>query len=778
MACACDVHPCAVHAIPAGLPSLPRALGTFPHWRTEVLAAIAREGALREWRSREAGDFGMMLVEFFAYMGDVTSFYDGFIAGETYLRTATLPDAARRMVALLGYLPRPALASSVWLAAEADGVRLVTLPVATAFRSGEFDGNPPQVFESGAARKLEPRLNRLAVDRVPATALPSPLGTISVRAGTLRAAVGQIVVLDMGGALAASRIAAAAPQILRTRRAVTSVNLSAPVTPPAGATYATARLLRAAARTGAWKLTPGSGEPAVLSSTQVSLEARAAIAAGDIVVIEAGGVLAPRRVTAVGEVQYTLLASLSSTLTDPDGNVSTMASPAIKTGVTQLTLDSAIPFSTADVPSLIVHHALSSAGQIHVPLKDVLEQGDPVLLPGLLDAPRIPVTEMALEDIHAEAAVASGTLDPVARRATLDSTPAWDQPLTQAVTLNGNVFLATRGESVHDEVLGAGDASAPQQTFRLKKKPLTYLPAANAAGRTSSLVIHVGGIEWEEVESFYGQPRDAQVYIVRHDESGEADITFGGAARVPTGAPIIANYRFGGGGAGPPAGSVKQVAKPVAGVRGVRNPLPAFGGADAEAPVEIAIRGPASALLLGRAVSLLDFETAALERSGVRAAKASWRWDAEGQRPAIMLRYIGDAQLAPTIRAALRAIAEEDAPVSVVVSPPQPASLNVDIAVDPRFVANDVADAVGQALFSAATLPGTGGLLRGERLGPDGVVFASIIIRAIMEVEGVTALNSLGFDGTPFTQTGRKPATGSWFDFAAGGVRVNGRLAG
>ena len=92
--------------------------------------------------------------------------------------------------------------------------------------------------------------------------------------------------------------------------------------------------------------------------------------------------------------------------------------------------------------------------------------------------------------------------------------------------------------------------------------------------------------------------------------------------------------------------------------------------------------------------------------------------------------------------------------------------------------ADAVADAVGAALFAAVALPGSGGLLRPEKLGPDGPVFASRVLQAIMAVEGVAALEGLSFDGSAFAEVARIPAAGAYFDFAGGGVRINGRLAG
>lgn len=778
MACTCDTHDCNGLGIAAGLPAIPRAIGTFADWRTSLLGAIGREPLLDAWRARDRADFGVMLTEMFAYMGDVTSFYDMQTCNAAYLGTASDPAQVRALIGLLGYKPRPGLGASVWLSAQADGVRPVTIPQGTAFRSGAFAGSPPQVFEAQQSETVEPRINRLAVDRVPANALPSPLTGLPVVASSLRAGSGTLVVIAAPGGLVATRIAQTAAMALRIRRAVTFVEFAAAVTPPSGATFANTRLLRGGARCGVWKHAAVSGDPAVLAGATLALEARVPIQAGDIVAFEAGGVLTARRVISASEAQFTVLAGLTSTLTDSDNKVSKLVSPAVMAGTTTITLDSALPYAEADLPGLVVHYAMADAATLHAPLKDTLASGDPLHMPGLVDPPRMAVTHLALEDTHGEAVVTSGTLDAASRSATLSDTPVWPQQLVQPVTLYGNTFLATRGESVHGEVIGTGNAALPLQSFRLRKKPLTYLAAANAAGRVSTLVIHVGGVAWREASSFYGQPADAQVYVVRHDADGETDIDFGGAMRLPTGAQVVADYRFGAGSAVPPADSVKQLARPIAKLRSVRNVLPAFGGADAEAAGEIRTRGPASALLLGRAISLVDIAAAAAQTSGVRSARAVWAWDKTGQRPAAVVRYIGDPQLATPIRAALRALAEDDAPITVISAAAQSARLDVDITVSPDYVADAVAAAVGKALFAPAGLPGTGGLLRPEQLGPDSTLFASVVIRAIMEVPGVTALRALSFDGTPFGDVARVPAAGAYFDFAGGGVRVNGRLAG
>jgi hypothetical protein len=253
-------------------------------------------------------------------------------------------------------------------------------------------------------------------------------------------------------------------------------------------------------------------------------------------------------------------------------------------------------------------------------------------------------------------------------------------------------------------------------------------------------------------------------------------VIFGGAARLPTGAAVTADYRFGGGAPVPPAGSITQLARPVPGLTSVRNVLPAFGGADAESPGELAAYAPRSALLLGRAVSLPDLEAAASAVPGVRAARALWRWDAAGMRAVAQVQYIGPAELREAIRARLRALAEPDAPIAALRAMPQAARLELDLEIHADYLEADVVAAVREALYAPAGLPGSGGLLRAERLGPEGIVFLSQVMAAVMGVAGAAAVRSASLDGAPFAQSGRQPAAGCYFDFGEPGTPSSGLL--
>jgi hypothetical protein len=122
-----------------------------------------------------------------------------------------------------------------------------------------------------------------------------------------------------------------------------------------------------------------------------------------------------------------------------------------------------------------------------------------------------------------------------------------------SVRVLGNVVAASNGESC-DEVLGSGDGGRANQVFTLKKKPLTYLPAATPSGCASTLRIWVNHVEWHEVESLATAGPDARVFTTTPSADGGVTVRFGDGtrgARLPSGAENVrARYRAGIGAAG------------------------------------------------------------------------------------------------------------------------------------------------------------------------------------------------------------------------------------
>src|SRR5713226_2204268 len=67
---------------------------------------------LPEWTDRSEADFGIVLLELFAYMADIISYYQDRIANEAFLNTAQERQSVLNHLKLIGYEMAPAAAAS------------------------------------------------------------------------------------------------------------------------------------------------------------------------------------------------------------------------------------------------------------------------------------------------------------------------------------------------------------------------------------------------------------------------------------------------------------------------------------------------------------------------------------------------------------------------------------------------------------------------------------------------------------------------------------------
>jgi baseplate J-like protein len=95
------------------------------------MLAYAKQ-AMPNWAQSSEGDFGVMLVELMAYMGDILSYYGDRISQEAYLPTATQLLSMLHIAATLGYIPFGALpASGTVTFVTTSGGPSVAVPVGT-----------------------------------------------------------------------------------------------------------------------------------------------------------------------------------------------------------------------------------------------------------------------------------------------------------------------------------------------------------------------------------------------------------------------------------------------------------------------------------------------------------------------------------------------------------------------------------------------------------------------------------------------------------------------
>lgn len=70
---------------------------------------------LPEWTSQSNNDFGIVLLQEFAYVGDLLGYYMDRLAGEAFIQTATQPQSILNLAALIGYTPYLSTGASVEL---------------------------------------------------------------------------------------------------------------------------------------------------------------------------------------------------------------------------------------------------------------------------------------------------------------------------------------------------------------------------------------------------------------------------------------------------------------------------------------------------------------------------------------------------------------------------------------------------------------------------------------------------------------------------------------
>lgn len=304
----------------------------------------------------------------------------------------------------------------------------------------------------------------------------------------------------------------------------------------------------------------------------------------------------------------------------------------------------------------------------------------------------------------------------------------------------GNVAHATHGETV-SQILGSGDARLAFQTFTLQQSPLTFVPADNPRGASSSLEVQVDGVRWAEGPSTYGARSDDRVYVTREEPDGSVSVVFGDGqlgARPASGSNNVrATYRKGTGAVGNlKDGQLSQALDRPLGLKGVSNPLPATGGVDAETEGHARLSIPVAVRTLGRAVSLLDFADFALAFTGIGKASATVLTLRTGRTIVVTVAAEdGTPPPEPTrLRLQAEIAAQADPNVVVQVLPCRAAAFRVGLTVkvDPARESAVVREAVRAALL--ATL-GRAARSLGEP------VHRSAVIAVAAAVPGVVAVD-------------------------------------
>jgi len=162
-----------------GLAAIAYRIGTH----SEVLASLQAQlssqkyPALAKLRTRDSDDFSIALLDAYACMADVLSFYQERLANESYLRTAGERLSLSELARLIGYRLKPGVAAETYLAftlqepppqpassepKQASGVPdKVTLNIGIKVQSIPGPDEKPQTFETIESIEARPEWNAI-----------------------------------------------------------------------------------------------------------------------------------------------------------------------------------------------------------------------------------------------------------------------------------------------------------------------------------------------------------------------------------------------------------------------------------------------------------------------------------------------------------------------------------------------------------------------------------------------------------------------------------------
>ena len=812
--CPCDVfvHPRRL-INPPGLSEIDYLIGDFGGFRRALLASLPDEVGLAEWRPSATTDLAVQLVEWWAYLADILALYSERAANESYLRTAHLPESVDRLIRTLGYRPRPGIAAHGTVAALTSGTKGLTVPAGFQVQSKPGPGKQPQIFEVDSKTAIAVPA---AVDidlphndsLVPAGGDPGALlaGSItSVKPGD------ELLVLTGSWSASSGWALTTAKEVRHIKdprgKPQTLIAFADGLPSLTDPRVGDCQLLAAPSTAHLW---PHPADPGVVfGADSVDLDAVVrGIATGKPIVFEQSDDPTARLLQRVESVTEPIwyangVKSDPSQPGNPGANVPLIPIPHTRVGFSAslgivvrsprggrravMRVRSLIDSSTWDAKKefvqvrygwrelgpLLARPRTTLSGETEVTLTPVAGKSLPVGVGG-----RQVLVEDGSGGGASGVAEEGGTATQLGVDALADGA-GFVPTLTAPLRALFDVLPVSRGQSVANEVLGSGDAAQPGQEFALQKSPLTYLQSGS--GYASTLVVWVDGVAWTEVPSFFEQPAAARVFVTREDEKGVTHVTFGDGeegARLPSGVGnVVASYRYGSGKDAPDAGSLTTIAKPLPGLKAIRNPVAVGGGADPDPPSQIRRYAPRSVLTFGRAISADDYETVAAQAPGVDRARAYWSWDPAEQR-ALVTVYVGDSGAAVTAaRTALAGADDPNRPLLVQTATAVPLQLSLRVEVDPARVTDTVLAAVKDALENPDSgLFGTGRVRIGAGFYRSEVYEACLAVPGAIAVHGLT-ISTHTFPGwwrwqLPDPGPRYTPGEGRYFRLTSGGAAV------
>jgi predicted phage baseplate assembly protein len=724
-----------------GLSTLVYRVGTYSSFKKSMHAALSKQSALRNLTTRLDDDPSMALMDGWAVVLDVLSFYQERIANEGFLSTATERRSLLEMARSIGYELRPGVAAGTYLAftlETAPGAPLeATIAIGAKGQSIPGQDELPQTFETVeeitakvAWNALKPRQTELVLPKLGDTTVYLKGTSTNLKPGDALLLIGDERKTDSGNEnWDFRRVKMIETDTDRDHTMVTcdrGLGSTFPFFEPAKENPKVYVFRQRAAIFGhnaqAWATLPVS-----LRVGEISPEDQSFIQ-GPFYGRESSWANAN---FAEGTTQIDLDAVYSQIVVDSwivlaksgDEEVFSVTKVEEKTKsdylmsakITCLTLSGEnIHYFSPQNASVYAQSELLEMAE--KPITDVIS-GDVIVLDQEIEgltAGQLMIVSGTKSDTD-ESVSEIGTLDDKALEngytKLFFTTALQNSYQRDSVTINANVARATHGET-KTEVLGSGDGSQSFQKFVLKQTPITYVSAATPSGAETTLEVRVNDLLWEEVPTLYGVLPDERVYITRIADDGKVSVCFGDnitGARLPTGVENVkAIYRVGTGLDGMvDAEQISLLMTRPLGVQGVINPFAPTGAADPEERDDARQNAPLTVLTLDRIVSLRDFEDFTRAFSGIGKAQATLLWNGERRMVHITVADTtgkvveSDSDLYRNLIAGIDLARHSDQTVQVDSHESLTFNIDAKVWVQPDFIAADVLTDVQEALVSA-----------------------------------------------------------------------------
>lgn len=125
--------------MPLNTPGFDFASRDYENIRRDLL--LRAERIIPEWTDRDPSDFTMMLIDLWAYMGDIMHYYVDRAAGEAFIETATQKESVLALANLFDYTPRTRTPARLTTYVSNSSSSSVSLPAGTVFIGEGTDAN-------------------------------------------------------------------------------------------------------------------------------------------------------------------------------------------------------------------------------------------------------------------------------------------------------------------------------------------------------------------------------------------------------------------------------------------------------------------------------------------------------------------------------------------------------------------------------------------------------------------------------------------------------------